>query len=91
MQTSQNTSSRNCPKRGVSNAPNVDWAVYGGQNGPKTQLRWPLKGYVASASETFRTVSLGRWVNKGKKRKGQVRLDRPRYQPYQQPPDPVHN
>jgi hypothetical protein len=29
-----------------------------------------LLGYAASASETFRTVSLGRWVNKGEKKGG---------------------
>jgi hypothetical protein len=54
------TVSRNCPKRGSSNAPSVDLAGI-------RRTKWPQKyrfdgpqGYVAGASETFRTVSQGK-------------------------------
>ncbi len=49
-----------------------------------------MRPTIDSPLAIYWTVSLGTWVNKGK-RKGRGRLDRPRYQPYEHPPDPVHN
>src|SRR5215211_2861363 len=56
---------RNCPKRGMSNAPTVNLA--GIRRGRWTEKLFfgGRQGYVAGASETFRTVSPGTWVNRG--------------------------
>jgi hypothetical protein len=48
---------RNCPKRGMSNAPTVKLAGMRSTKSAKKELLGTLQGFSTGTSETFRTVS----------------------------------
>jgi hypothetical protein len=72
VRASENINSRNCPKRGLSNAPSVNLA---GKRRNKWAISVPFRQPArlrAGSSEAFRTVSLGSWVNRARRRAGSL-------------------
>jgi hypothetical protein len=66
MRTSENTPSETVRKGGTSNAPSMDLASMRRKKWAERPLFGVLLDHAAGAFGTFRTVSLGTWVNRAR-------------------------